>query len=32
MAERNVAVYLPPFFDPAQTTVELMGVPRRSGS
>jgi type VI secretion system protein ImpJ len=30
-AERRVAVYLPPFFDPSQTHVELMGVPKRTG-
>lgn len=29
-SERRVAVYLPPFFEPSQTQVELMGVPRRA--
>ena len=28
-AERRVVVYLPPFFEPSRTKVELMGVPRR---
>jgi type VI secretion system protein ImpJ len=30
--EATVAVYLPPFFEPSRTVVELMGVPRRSGT
>ncbi len=28
--EKNIAVYLPPLFDPAKTTIALMGVPARS--
>jgi type VI secretion system protein ImpJ len=32
MAERKVAVYLPPFFDGSCTTVELLAIPRRSGA
>lgn len=30
MLERAIAVYLPPFFDPTCTTVELLAVPRRA--
>lgn len=30
--ERRVAVYLPPFFDPSQTQVEMMGIPRRASA
>lgn len=30
--ERRVVVYLPPFFEPSRTKVELMGVPRRTGT
>jgi type VI secretion system protein ImpJ len=30
-AERSLAVYLPPFFEPSQTQVELMAVPKRAG-
>lgn len=29
VAERKLAVYLPPFFDPSRTQVELLAVPRR---
>jgi type VI secretion system protein ImpJ len=29
--ERRIAVYLPPFFEPSQTQVELMAVPKRAG-
>lgn len=28
--EKNIAVYLPPLFDPAKTTIQLMGVPART--
>jgi len=29
-AERRVAVYLPPFFEPSRTAVEMMAVPKRA--
>jgi type VI secretion system protein ImpJ len=28
--DKNIAVYLPPLFDPAKTTIQLMGVPARA--
>jgi type VI secretion system protein ImpJ len=31
LSERKIAVYLPPFFEPSRTQVELMAVPRRAG-
>jgi type VI secretion system protein ImpJ len=30
--EKRVVVYLPPFFEPTRTKVELMGVPRRAAA
>lgn len=30
ISERNAALYLPPLFDPATTSVQLMGVPARA--
>lgn len=32
IAERKIAVYLPPFFDASCTTVELLAIPRRQPS
>jgi type VI secretion system protein ImpJ len=32
LSERKIAVYLPPFFEPTRTSVELMAVPRRVAS
>jgi type VI secretion system protein ImpJ len=30
IGERKIAVYLPPFFDPSATHVELLAIPRRA--
>jgi type VI secretion system protein ImpJ len=30
--ERTIAIYLPPPYDPAQITIELLGIPRQSGT
>lgn len=31
-SEKNIAVYLPPLFDPAKTNIQLMGVPSRTAN